>query len=106
MANYMRKSKGKQPIYLLDSHCRLLGEEMEIDQAGQPSNIIWENISINTYERYLRIFVCLSIVLGITAVAFSIITKLKIESTGLSTKYVDIDCVKLSQIYSPQEILE
>jgi hypothetical protein len=102
----MRKSKKKQPLYLLDSHCQLLGEQMEIDQAGQPSNIIWENIGINSYERYFRIFICMSIVLGITTIAFSIITKLKIESTELSNKYVDINCEKFSQIYSSQEILE
>jgi len=54
---------------------------MEITQSGSPSNIIWENMGISRKERCKRIFICLLIVFGMTAVAFSVITKLKIESS-------------------------
>ena len=41
-----------------------------------------------------------------TFIAFSVITKLKIESNSLNSKYVETNCKQLYEVYSDYEILE
>jgi hypothetical protein len=72
--------------------------------AGDPSNIIWENKHIQSWTKVGRYILCTIVVFLITAAAFYAITMLKIQSNLLTKRYANIDCPKISELYSAEEI--
>jgi hypothetical protein len=48
MSKFRSKIMGENGENRLELHDQLLGEKMVIDQAGTPSNIIWENKCIGS----------------------------------------------------------
>ena len=79
----------------------LLSEKMVFQQAGVPSNIIWENKSNSEWKLMLRYIACATFVSVMTFFAFSTIVKLKIESSELASKYVSIDCEMFGELNNP-----
>lgn len=79
---------------------------MNFKQAGIPSNIIWENKSISPFEKSLRWFACIVVVITMSIIAFSFIIKIKIESNDLNSEYMNINCEQLYNQFTDNEILE
>ena len=88
------------------NHLKLLGQTMQFKQAGIPSNIIWENKSISPFEKSLRWFACIVVVITMSIIAFSFIIKIKIESNELNSEYMNTNCEQLYNQFTDNEILE
>ena len=91
---------------LEEDHIKLLGRDMKFDQAGNPSNIIWENKPIPLHKQAMNWVMALITVTIISIIAVWFIITIKVESNELNSKYVHTNCVDFYNNFSDKEILD
>jgi hypothetical protein len=69
-----------------------LGEEIDIQPASEPSDIIWENRSFTERERNVKKFIVAIIILGLLAASFAVIFVCKKASLAKKDKYPKVNC--------------
>jgi hypothetical protein len=58
-----------------DHYKHMLGEELAIDEASEPTDIIWENRSFTSWERLIRTFIVVGIVFLLLCGSFVVVFK-------------------------------
>ena len=69
-----------------------LGEEIDVQPASEPSDIIWENRSFTERERNIKKFVVTIIILGLLVASFAVIFVCKKSSNAKKDKYPKVNC--------------
>lgn len=82
------------------AHMRtLLEEEIEIQPASEPTDIIWENRSFTPEQRNIKRFMMAVIVLIALALSFSIIFAASKASLAKKEKYPKVNCMEIAKNY-------
>ena len=84
----------------------LLGDRVKIEQAPEPTNIIWENREITAFSRFLRGLFAVVILGILLALSFYIVIKLKTAAKEADDKYQRGNCKEINQIYGPDLLKE
>jgi hypothetical protein len=74
---------------------QLLGCDLEIDDAAEPTDIIWENRHFTAWERFKRSMIVIGVVIFLLFLSFCIIFACSSYSSKLSLKYVTTNCTSL-----------
>jgi hypothetical protein len=82
---------------------KFLGSEIELQEASEPTDIIWENRSITPRSRSIKRVVVYSIIAAMLTVSAAIIYTCTTISTGLKTKYPKVDCKQFAAVYAGDE---
>lgn len=82
---------------------KLLGEEIELQEASEPTDIIWENRSFTPRERTIKRFVVYTIIFFMLTVSGSIIYSLTKTTNKLKAKYPPAPCNMFEDIYSGED---
>ena len=83
-----------------------LGEEMEIEDASEPTDIIWENRHFTYGQRLKRAIIVIFIVCILLMISFVIIFLFSKESASLSFKYSSsYDCEETYSDYNDNEAI-
>ena len=72
---------------------RFLGAEIDLQEASEPSDIIWENRAFSEKTRNIKRLISAVIILIMLAGSASIIYFCSIKSLQLKTKYPNLDCL-------------
>ena len=70
----------------------LLGEPVKIEEASEPTDIIWENRHFTSFDRFIRTCMVVIIVAILLSGSFVIIFKCSLASTKPLLKYPSINC--------------
>ena len=82
---------------------RLLeSQDIELTQATEPTNIIWENRPFTPKQRRSRACVSISIILGLLVISFAIILFCKLFVMKMQSKYPKVDCENIERQYEHQ----
>ena len=84
---------------------KLLEEEIEIQPASEPSDIIWENRSFSPEQRTTKRIIMAIIILIALAVSFSIIFAASKASLAKKEKYPKINCQEIINNYGTRHDL-
>jgi hypothetical protein len=68
-------------------------------EATEPTNIIWENRHFTTKDYVYRTFVAFSFICFLLCVSFAIIFYSKIYAIVIDSKYPDVDCDYITEVY-------
>ena len=83
-----------------------MGEDLHLDQARDPDNIIWENLSIRGKNKLGRIFLAVLTTLVILFLFFIASVHFSTKVSKLETRYPNLDCSITKQDYGEQAILD
>mmetsp|Transcript_5223 Transcript_5223/g.8085 ORF Transcript_5223/g.8085 Transcript_5223/m.8085 type:complete len:884 (-) Transcript_5223:266-2917(-) len=78
---------------------KFLGSEIELQEASEPTDIIWENRAFKPFQRTIKrviVTICILIMLAISA---SIIFKCSLESNKRKFRYPIVDCHDFAKQY-------
>lgn len=79
----------------------LLGERMEIEDAAEPTDIIWENRHFTSAQRLQRALIVVGISFFLLMISFVIIYVFSVISASLYFKYPStVDCEQTSANYN------
>ena len=92
----MKNSETGKPV---PSKYKLLNEDLYLEQATEPTNIIWENRHYSSLDMLMRGVVVLSAISFLLFVSFTIIFICKRYSMSFKTKYPDVDCGSIQSLY-------
>jgi tryptophan-rich sensory protein len=70
----------------------LLGQEIEIQEASEPTDIIWENRHFTPRERTYKRVIVWSVIFLMLAISFLIIFTLKKSGDEYKNRYNKKDC--------------
>lgn len=70
----------------------LLGEKLSIEEASEPTDIIWENRHYTAFDRFIRTSIVVIIVTVLLSGSFVIIFQCSLASTKPLLKYPSINC--------------
>lgn len=76
-----------------------LGEEIEITEAPEPTDIIWENRSFTEQQRNIKKFIVTLIIVGLLIVSFVIIFVAKKASLAKKNQYPKVNCHEFEENY-------
>jgi hypothetical protein len=84
---------------------KILGEPIElgIQEASEPSDIIWENRQFTTKERKFKRMIVYMIILIMLCMSGAIIYVCTTRSTKLKTRYPMVDCKVIENEYGSLE---
>jgi hypothetical protein len=82
---------------------KFLGSEIELQEASEPTDIIWENRSFTPRERTIKRVVVYTIIGVMLTVSGALIYTCSSISTGLKTKYPNVDCKQFAAVYKDDE---
>src|SRR5438132_2293911 len=70
----------------------LLGEPLQIDDASEPTDIIWENRRFTTWERTKRSLIVCCVIALLLFCSFIIIFSLSLKNSQITNKYPTTQC--------------
>lgn len=73
-------------------HVRILDEKIDISEAPEPTNIIWENRQFNFFQRSLRALLAIFVLAILLAMSFYVVVELKKVSKEVNLKYQKSNC--------------
>ena len=76
-----------------------LGEEIEIQPASEPTDIIWENRSFTEKERNIKKAIVTLIIIGLLIASFAIIFLAKKASLAKKNQYPKVNCKEFEENY-------
>jgi len=76
-----------------------LGEEIEIQPASEPTDIIWENRSFTERERNIKKGIVTLIIIGLLILSFAIIFLAKKASLAKKNQYPKVNCKEFEDNY-------
>jgi hypothetical protein len=76
-----------------------LGEEIEIQPASEPTDIIWENRSFTERERNIKKGIVSLIIIGLLMASFAIIFVAKKASLAKKNQYPKVNCKEFEENY-------
>lgn len=76
-----------------------LGSPIDVHEAGEPTDIIWENRHHSDFSVRVRAFIFLVIMAGILCMSFMIIYSAQKKSLNMGRKYPHQDCREFAQEY-------
>lgn len=77
-----------------------LGEEMNIDDAAEPTDIIWENRHFTGFQRFQRSLIVIGVVFLLLLGSFTIVFLCSSLSASSYFKYPEVDCDETYADYS------
>lgn len=89
VTDFKNKNSCTQEMVVYDKLC---GEKIEILDAPEPTDIIWENRSTGPYERFFKMFVVYITILILLLGSSAIIYTCSIFSLAFKNKYPVIEC--------------
>ena len=78
----------------------LLGCKLEIEDAAEPTDIIWENRHFTPLQRFNRSLIVIGCVLVLLLISFAVIFFLTKQSQAATIKYPYADCNIVTNDYS------
>jgi hypothetical protein len=78
----------------------LLGEPLDIEEASEPTDIIWENRHFTSWERLKRSLIVCGIVFLLLGCSFLIIFSLTQTSTTATNQYPSSSCTDIDSIFT------
>jgi hypothetical protein len=87
----------QQPDY--KHYDKLLGQEIEIQEASEPTDIIWENRAFTPSQRRVKRVIVSFVILVMLAISASIIFFCTIESNKRKFRYPIVDCSEFEKQY-------
>ena len=82
---------------------KLLDAELHIDDAPEPSDIIWENRHISNAERTTKRWIVFVLILVLLLICSGIIFYCTTQSNKLKFKYPVVDCLNYKKEYHVNE---
>jgi hypothetical protein len=79
--------------------CKFLGEDLDIQQASEPTDIIWENRQYEQWQRTVRrciVWIIIIIMLGASA---ALIYKMTLISNSAKFMFPKVDCAQTAKTY-------
>merc|ERR1719223_2556726 len=86
------------PDYI--QYATFLGSEIDVHQASEPSDIIWENRHFTPGQRFLRTMIVSFAIFLMLCVSFALIFTAQKTSIAMKQKYPKQNCVEVGQEYS------
>lgn len=80
----------------------LLGEPLKIDDAAEPTDIIWENRRFTTWERTKRTLIVIGVIVFLLFCSFIIIFSLSLKNSQITNQYPTTQCPSVEQIFGAQ----
>jgi len=81
-------------------YATFLGSEIDVGQASEPSDIIWENRHFTSGQRFLRTMVVSFAVFCMLCVSFALIFTAQKTAIAMKQKYPKQNCVEVQQEYA------
>lgn len=78
---------------------KILGEPVELEEASEPSDIIWENRQFTPAERTRKRIIVYTIIVIMLCMSGAIIYVCTITSTKLKMRYPLVDCEVIAEEY-------
>lgn len=78
----------------------LLGEPLLIDDAAEPTDIIWENRRFTTWERTKRAIIVCFVIAFLLFCSFVIIFSLSLKNSQITNQYPTAQCVDVEQVFA------
>ena len=78
--------------------------EIEIQQASEPSDIIWENRHFSDAQRYSKSLIAWIIILLLLGISFIMIFLCSQYSVKMLLKYPVVNCTNLTELQSASEL--
>lgn len=78
---------------------KFCGVELGIEEASEPTDIIWENRHFTPMDRFYRALIVVAGVLGLLFLSFIIIFVLSVYSVQSSLKYPSVNCDDFDTMY-------
>lgn len=82
-----------------ERYAELLGQEIEIGGASEPSDILWENRHFRAAERFYKGTVVAGIICIMLSISFGFIFWCSKKSNALKGKYPQINCGEFAKEY-------
>jgi hypothetical protein len=82
---------------------QILGKDIKLIAATEPTNIIWENRHIRGFRFCRRAFAAILVVTFVLLVSFGVIYAFKSLSIKQDNKFPRVDCPKLVESFSDDE---
>jgi hypothetical protein len=76
-----------------------MGDDLFLEEATEPTNIIWENRHFTAQEYFVRTCKVFAIVFGLITVSFAIIFICKVTAIEASSMYPTVDCKDILKTY-------
>jgi hypothetical protein len=73
----------------------LLGSELDIEEASEPTDIIWENRHFTNFERLKRTAIVVAIISFLLLCSFFLLYFLSVTSSTLAAQYPTSQCADL-----------
>jgi hypothetical protein len=78
---------------------KFLGQEIDLQDSSEPTDIIWENRSFTPQTRALKRIVVYFIIVVMLCISAAIIIKCTLESNARKFKYPQVLCSKIADSY-------
>jgi len=88
------------------SRVRVLGEQVRVSKAAEPTDIVWENREVTKLSRFARFILIASAVSAIMVVCFATIVGLQQQTFHIKNKYQRVDCSDVEAVYSSEMITD
>ena len=88
------------------SRVRILGEQVKVSKAAEPTDIVWENREVTKLSRFVRFILIASTVCAIMLVCFATIVGLQQQTFHIKNKYQRVECSDVEAVYSSEMITE
>jgi len=87
--------------YMSQGYDKLLGQPLDIEEAAEPTDIIWENRHFTSFQRFKRSLIVIGCVFCLLFISFVIIFFCSKTATAPLLRYPSsVNCTELSAIYS------
>jgi len=83
---------------------KFLSDDLFLVEATEPTNIIWENRHWTTKDYVYRTFIAFSFICFLLCVSFAIIFYSKIYAIVIDSKYPDVDCDYITEVYGSSDL--
>ena len=79
-----------------------LGKKIDVKQASEPSDIIWENRMYTPFQRGYKTFIVFIIVVIMLLISFFVVMNLQKTSMTLKARYPHQNCTEYETVYKGQ----
>ena len=76
-----------------------LGEEIDMQPATEPTDIIWENRHFTSFQRFVRSIIVMFIIFLLLCASFYLIYNAQKLAMAMKTKYPKMNCAGLTDEY-------
>ena len=81
-------------------YSKFLGEDIEVQEASEPTDIIWENRSFTPQQRTIKRFVVYFVIVVMLCISAAIIFTCTIQSNAKKFKYPKVLCSQVAEGYA------